>query len=160
MISYHACLLSSTYVNHRGYRKNFERSGFPGIEKEFAEVNTFFSSSNASVVMDLSCASGFMTRRLVSHGNYKRVIAADLSLTMLREARQRCFLEKISPLPEFVRCDAAKLPFKTASLDAVHAGAAMHCWPQLETALSEVYRVLKPGFYNYDCTLCTRMIFD
>jgi hypothetical protein len=28
-----------------------------------------------------------------------------------------------------VRADVARLPFATGSVDAVHAGAAIHCWP-------------------------------
>jgi hypothetical protein len=28
-----------------------------------------------------------------------------------------------------VRADVARLPFATGSIDAVHAGAAIHCWP-------------------------------
>lgn len=31
------------------------------------------------------------------------------------------------------------------SVDALHAGAAMHCWPELVKAASEIHRVLKPG---------------
>jgi ubiquinone/menaquinone biosynthesis C-methylase UbiE len=27
----------------------------------------------------------------------------------------------------------------------LHAGAAMHCWPDLNAAVSEIHRVLKPG---------------
>jgi len=34
---------------------------------------------------------------------------------------------------------------KTSSVDCLHAGAAMHCWPDLDSAASEIYRVLKPG---------------
>lgn len=102
--------------------------------------------------MDLSCASGFMTRRFASSGQYNKVIAADLSLTMLQEARQQCLSEKINPLPEFIRCDAAKLPLKSATLDGIHAGAAMHCWPKLEEALAEIHRVLKPGGKFYAST--------
>jgi len=34
---------------------------------------------------------------------------------------------------------------KPDSIDAFHAGAAMHCWPELPRAASEIYRVLKPG---------------
>ena len=30
-------------------------------------------------------------------------------------------------------------------MDALHAGAAMHCWPNLEAGLKEIHRVLKPG---------------
>jgi ubiquinone/menaquinone biosynthesis C-methylase UbiE len=34
---------------------------------------------------------------------------------------------------------------KTDSVDVLHAGAAMHCWPDLPQAVSEIHRVLKPG---------------
>lgn len=30
-------------------------------------------------------------------------------------------------------------------LDAVHAGAAMHCWPSPSAAVAEIARVLRPG---------------
>ena len=46
---------------------------------------------------------------------------------------------------ELFRVDVAQLPFNTQSLSAVHAGAALHCWVQLETGLEEIRRVLKPG---------------
>jgi len=44
-----------------------------------------------------------------------------------------------------VRADIARLPFATSSLDGVHAGAAIHCWPAPENGVAEVARVLKPG---------------
>ena len=50
----------------RGYRKNFENMGFPGIDKEFSEVNEFFIAGGAQTILDLSCGSGFMTRKFVS----------------------------------------------------------------------------------------------
>jgi ubiquinone/menaquinone biosynthesis C-methylase UbiE len=49
---------------------------------------------------------------------------------MLEETRRRCVEEDITP-PELIRCDVSRLPFASGSLDAVHAGAAMHCWPRL-----------------------------
>lgn len=58
-------LISGVY--ERGYRQNFENFGFPGIEKEFAEASAFFESAGATkVVVDLSCGSGFMTRKFVN----------------------------------------------------------------------------------------------
>lgn len=138
-------------IYERGYRQNFERSGFPGIEKEFSEVKELFRASNASVVLDLSCGSGFMTRNLIKSKEFSRVIAADLSPTMLAETKRRIKEENLR-LPELVRCDSARLPFKSNSLDAIHAGAAIHCWPQLNTSLSEVFRVLKPGGVVYAST--------
>ena len=96
-----------------------------------------------------------MTRKLFQSSNFDRVIGADLSPTMLAETKRRLLEEGNSNnniLPELVRCDSARLPFKSNSLDAVHSGAALHCWPRLSQALSEVYRVLKPGGVFYAST--------
>lgn len=35
-----------------------------------------------------------------------------------------------------VRADISRLPFATSSIDAVHAGAALHCWPSPSAAVS------------------------
>ena len=37
-----------------------------------------------------------------------------------------------------VRLDAGRLPFETGSLAAIHAGAAMHCWPNPSLAVSSL----------------------
>lgn len=43
-----------------------------------------------------------------------------------------------------VRADISRLPFATSSVDAVHAGAALHCWPSPSTAVSTyLHMVLK-----------------
>ncbi|MBA0580687.1 hypothetical protein Gorai_022894 [Gossypium raimondii] len=34
-----------------------------------------------------------------------------------------------------VRADISRLPFKSSSVDALHAGAALHCWPSPSTAV-------------------------
>ncbi len=34
-----------------------------------------------------------------------------------------------------VRADVARLPFATGSLAAIHAGAAVHCWPDPTAAV-------------------------
>ncbi len=44
-----------------------------------------------------------------------------------------------------VRCDVGEIPMKSNSVDALHAGAAMHCWPDLDSAMCEIHRVLRPG---------------
>lgn len=35
-----------------------------------------------------------------------------------------------------VRADISRLPFVSSSIDAVHAGAALHCWPSPSAAVS------------------------
>lgn len=44
-----------------------------------------------------------------------------------------------------MRADVGRLPFATGSVDAIHAGAAIHCWPNPQAAMAEISRVLKPG---------------
>ena len=55
--------ISSIY--ERGYRQNFKNFGFPGIEKEYAEATELFATANASTILDISCGSGFMTRKFI-----------------------------------------------------------------------------------------------
>lgn len=71
---------------------------------------------------------------------------------MLTEARRRIDLEpalskdKLTTTNlELVRLDVGQIPMKNNSIDCFHAGAAMHCWPDLNQAASEIYRVIKPG---------------
>ena len=33
----------------------------------------------------------------------------------------------------------AQLPLAESAVDALHAGAALHCWPRLEQSLAEVH---------------------
>ena len=139
-----------SFLYERGWRDSFKRSGFPGIDEEFAEVCEWFapaalaSDDRPSVVLDLSCGTGLMARRLAgARAASTRLIAADYSESMLLETKRR-FVEADVDL-ELYRVDVAKLPFQTASLDAVHAGAALHCWVELEAGLAEIARALKPG---------------
>eukprot|EP01035_Chromulina_nebulosa_P018249 gene18249-23922_t len=101
--------------------------------------------------MDLSCGSGFMTRNFIKSNKFSRIISADLSLTMIAETYRLIKAENLT-LPEIIRCDSARLPLADNSIDAIHAGAAMHCWPRVENALAEIYRVLKPTGVFYAST--------
>lgn len=46
---------------------------------------------------------------------------------------------------DLVRLDVGQIPMQDSSVDCLHAGAAMHCWPDLDAAISEIHRVLQPG---------------
>ena len=68
------------FLYERGWRQNFNAAGFPGIDKEFAEAAEFFAPcADGGVVVDLSCGSGLMTRRLCRSGRYRRVLGLDYS---------------------------------------------------------------------------------
>lgn len=142
-----------SFAYERGWRQGFAAAGFPGADKEYDMVRDYFRPINPDVVVDMSCATGLFTRRLAKGGDYRRVIGCDYSESMLTEARRRIRadtdLQNIEQgggtKLDLVRCDVGEIPMADESVPALHAGAAMHCWPDLDAALSEIYRVLKPG---------------
>jgi len=143
---------SVSFAYERGWRQGFAAAGFPGADAEYNMVKEYFGPVHPETVVDMSCATGLFTRRLAKGNDYKRVIGCDYSDAMLMEARNRIrsdtTLSSRDPKKtqlDLIRCDVGEIPMITNSVDALHAGAAMHCWPDLHSALSEIYRVLKPG---------------
>jgi len=133
-----------SWMYERGWRNSFKQAGFPGIEKEFELVQEFFEDKANKTVIDLSCGSGLMVRRFASSERYAKVIAVDFSESMLGEVVKRAE-EENCPSFDVVRADVAKMPFADNAVDAIHSGAALHCWPSVQDGLSEVHRVLQPG---------------
>jgi len=142
-----------SFAYERGWRQGFVAAGFPGADEEASLVQTFFGADGdqaTKTVVDMSCATGLFTRRLAKSGQYDRVIGCDYSDSMLKEARRRIqadpdLTSSSATSLDLVRCDVGDIPMVSESVDALHAGAAMHCWPDLDAALGEIHRVLKPG---------------
>eukprot|EP00667_Euglena_gracilis_P010769 EG_transcript_10965 len=139
-------------VYERGWRQTFARAGFPGPEEEFQKAMDWLRPvAKGKVILDLSCGSGLFTRRFVASGEFAKVFALDYSENMLRQTRQgfdadaELSRKAAAADLELVRADVARLPFPSDSLPAIHAGAAIHCWPSPTLAMTEVTRVLAPG---------------
>jgi ubiquinone/menaquinone biosynthesis C-methylase UbiE len=145
-----------SYAYERGWRQGFASAGFPGpdIEARMA-LDYLTANGDDSVVVDMSCATGLFTRRLAASGQYRRVLGCDYSASMLSEARRRIqTASKTSngAILELIQCDVGRIPTQTESVPALHAGAAMHCWPDLPRAVSEIHRVLTPNGGRYFAT--------
>eukprot|EP00804_Cyclotella_cryptica_P018376 CCRYP_015467-RA/>CCRYP_015467-RA protein AED:0.31 eAED:0.31 QI:293/1/1/1/1/1/2/321/432 len=160
---------SVSFAYERGWRQGFAAAGFPGPDKEFDMAREYFApvmertreQSNGvqrGTVVDMSCATGLFTRRFAKSNEYSRVIGCDYSDSMLKEARQRIRADpelrdavnnptskSLATRLDLVRCDVAKIPLASSSIEALHAGAAMHCWPEIGPSLKEIHRVLVPG---------------
>lgn len=91
-----------------------------------------------ALVADLGCGAGITASRLCERHRCVAV-GIDLSQQLLRVGRQR---DAALPL---VRADAGRLPLADGVLDAVVAECSLSTLPDLDTALTEVARVLKPG---------------
>lgn len=86
-------------------------------------------------ILDIGCGTGAMSRKLERWGT---VVSADFSTLALefcarRDLRRRCV------------ADAMRLPFASASFDAIVALDLLEHLPDDATALAEFIRVLKPG---------------
>jgi ubiquinone/menaquinone biosynthesis C-methylase UbiE len=152
-----------SFAYERGWRQGFAQAGFPGPDREAELANDYFApvvaaaaaaSSTPVLLVDMSCATGLFTRRFADSNRYGRVLGCDYSPSMLQEAVRR---RRPSPgRLDWIRLDVAQMPLADASVDVLHAGAAMHCWPELPKAVQEIYRVLKPGGRYFATTFLSR----
>ena len=131
-------------IYERGWRQSFASNGFPGPDAEFQKCLDAVSRrcTAGGPVLDLSCGSGLFTRRFCRE--FPAVAALDYSEAMLEQTADYLGEEGVEP-PVLVRGDAGRLPFPSGSLAVVHAGAAIHCWPDPQAAVAEISRVLAPG---------------
>lgn len=137
-----------SFLYERGWRQTFSfLGGFPGPEKEFDMMKDYLKPVLGASIVDASCGSGLFSRLFAKSGLFSLVVALDFSENMLRECYGFINQEENFPKENFilVRADISRLPFATSSIDAVHAGAALHCWSSPSAAVAEISRVLRPG---------------
>lgn len=88
-------------------------------------------------VLDVCSGPGMLARAAVERG--AEVVGLDFSYNLIEIAKRAV------PGAEFRQGDAQELPFQDASFDAVVCGYGIIHLPNPQTALLEMYRVLKPG---------------
>lgn len=86
-------------------------------------------------LLDVGGGTGYLASCVA--GRYARAVVADVSPGMLRVARSRNL--------ETVEASALDLPFKESEFDVVLCTDALHHIKQIERAVAEMCRVLKPG---------------
>lgn len=126
---------------------------FDGVAKRYDRTNTVLSGGNdllwraATVravapvqgerILDIAAGTGTSSAALQKNG--ARVVAVDFSPGMIAEGRRK------HPNIEFIEADAEKLPFGDNEFDAVTISFGLRNINDPRAALSEMYRVLKPG---------------
>lgn len=89
--------------------------------------------------LELGCGTAVFLERLAPSG--ARILGLDLSADLLARARLR--LAGVANV-HHVRGNAEQLPCPDASMDAVYGSSVLHHL-DLQTALAEAFRVLRPG---------------
>ena len=129
---------------------HWRNSIYPGYI-ELMPVN----QADGLVVLDYGCGPG---NDLVGFGHFsnpKKLIGADVSAPAMKIARKRTDLHGIEV--EFLKIDEDlnNLSLESDSVDLVHSSGVLHHVKEINLALKEIYRVLKPGgsfqvmVYNY-----------
>ncbi len=93
--------------------------------------------------VDLACGTGDLTRLLATRYPKGKVNGLDLTPEMLAIADKRTDAFNVS----YVEGSMAVLPFETESTDIVTGGYALRNAPDLNQAVDEISRILKPGGY-------------
>ena len=97
-------------------------------------------------VLELACGTGQLS---VPLSPYVRTWeATDFSPEMVKQAKKQLHTSRL----HFSVQDATKLPYGPESFDAVVISNALHIMPQPEKALSEAWRILKPGGFLFTPT--------
>ena len=87
--------------------------------------------------LDLACGTGDLAFAAASRG--ARVVGLDLTHRMVQLAAQK------SRAAEFVTGDMTSLPFASQTFDLVTTGYGLRNVPDLNLAIDEIARVLRPG---------------
>jgi ubiquinone/menaquinone biosynthesis C-methylase UbiE len=91
-------------------------------------------------VLDVACGPGILSAAIAKTA--RQVVAFDLTPEMLTKAAQRCAgLGNVT----FREGNAAELPFADADFDAVVTRLSVHHFDRPGRAMSEIFRVLRPG---------------
>lgn len=94
-----------------------------------------------AVCADLACGTGDITRMVRVRFPDSKVIGIDLTAAMLDIARQHVG----QPPIDYRQADMCGTGLDTASVDIVTGGYALRNAPDLDEALREIHRILKPG---------------
>ena len=107
----------------------------------------FFGPNFGPRHLEVACGTGTLLELVLKWRRFKKlprsaVVGIDSAESMLAGARHRFARD---PEVEVRHADATQLPFPDASFDTANIANAVHCLPDVEAALRDVRRVLRPG---------------
>ena len=93
------------------------------------------------IIVDLACGTGDLTVEIAKHHSTCLVIGIDVAPAMLEMAKPPCSLPNV----HLVVQDMHDIGIRDRSADLVTGGYALRNAPDIDRALDEIYRILKPG---------------
>jgi len=96
-------------------------------------------------LLDVAGGTGDVAFRFLKRAPGATAVVCDLTESMLIEGRQRAEAEALAGSLDWIVGDAMHLPFEDASFDRYTISFGIRNVTRIDEALSEAYRVLKPG---------------
>ncbi len=96
-------------------------------------------------LLDVAGGTGDVAFRFLKRAAGTTAVVCDMTEPMLIEGRKRAEAEKMADRLDWVVGDAMALPFPNASFDVYTISFGIRNVTRIADALSEAYRVLKPG---------------
>lgn len=126
----------TTQEGYAGWARSYDEPGNQLLELEQPIVRDILDGLPLGVALDAACGTGRHAAYLASLGH--TVIGIDSSPEMLARAREKV------PDGEFYEGDLHDLPLEDGSVDLVVCAIALTHVPDLDRALTEFVRVLRP----------------
>ena len=118
----------------------------PAISDQRARMRAVLGARPGDRGLDIGCGPGFLACELGRDvGADGRIVGIDESPEMVEAARARIAREGLGDRVEVQRGDAARLDLPAATFDFVTAVQVYLYVPDIEGALAEAARVLRPG---------------
>lgn len=107
----------------------------------------FFGPNFGDKHIEVACGTGTLLELLLRWRKTKKLPASsitgiDYAESMLAGARYRF---RKTPFVSLQHADAANLPYPENEFDTANIANSVHCFPDVSGALSDVFRVVKPG---------------
>ena len=137
-------LKSSQYKNAKNLSARFALYDFSYPKINFYdEALKSLKLKGSEKILELGCGDGKVLVNLKKNGHTGSLVGSDLSKGMYSESVKICKKEKL-PI-EFIEASADKLPFEDNSFDVILAFFMIYHMPNIDLALKEWNRVLKPN---------------
>jgi ubiquinone/menaquinone biosynthesis C-methylase UbiE len=132
-------IMTDDYSEMKGYNADADLGLGCGLPTQFAKIK------KGDVVVDLGSGAGndcFIAR--AETGETGKVIGIDFTLAMIEKARANVEKLKYNNV-EFRQGDIENIPVADNTADVVVSNCVLNLVPDKDKAVSEIYRILKPG---------------
>jgi ubiquinone/menaquinone biosynthesis C-methylase UbiE len=95
-------------------------------------------------ILELGCGAGYAIKLILEKDLTQEIVGLDISPTIIVSAKfrnKKAIREKRAKL---VQANLNKLPFENENFNSVFSIQTIYFWTDIDTTLSEIYRVLKP----------------